>query len=580
MGWIHRRRDFGPLIILTLRDRDGDTQLTIDETSASKETYEFATTLRAGSCIGVRGQVIHRTERGGEVNPKMATGEIELLVEEITLFSQTEPLPFEPDGKDKSIETSELLRLQHRYIDLRRQAMVRNMTFRSKLSHLVHNYFNDYGFLNIETPLLMKSTPEGARDFLVPSRLEPTNFYALPQSPQIYKQILMMGGMDRYYQISRCFRDEDLRADRQPEFTQIDFEMSFATREGIFALLEGFFQRVFQELMDTELPIPFARMTYDEAVETYGEDKPDLRYELPLQNLTEVFANTGFGLFKGVIDAGGQIKCLVLPGKDISNGAVKKYEAVAKRAGAGGLGRFRWKAGAWDSPIAKHLSEDEQAAMAAHLSPEDEALVLVVADKQTSTVNKSLSTLRRHLADVMNLVPQEPTWRFLWITDFPLVEYVEEDERYYAVSHPFTQPNLEDLHHLETDPTAIRSQSYDLVLNGVELGSGSIRIHDTHLQMQMLELLGFTKESAQAQFGFLLEALKYGPPPHGGAALGLDRIVMQLLGEQSLRDVIAFPKTQSGGCPMSGAPSAVDNEQLAELMLCLKNTRPETDPKA
>lgn len=570
MGWIQRRRDFGALIILTLRDRDGETQLTVDEEHCSEETYKLATTLRIGACVGVKGKVYTRTARGGETNPNMPTGEVELVISKLELFSRSEPLPFQPEDET---DAGELLRLKHRYIDLRRTPMYQNMKLRSDVAHETRDYFHKNGFLEIETPILMKSTPEGARDFLVPSRLVRGEFYALPQSPQIYKQILMMGGMGSYYQLSRCFRDEDLRADRQPEFTQIDFEMSFASREGIFSFVEGLFQAIFKNTLGDTLEETFPRYTYQEVMDRYGEDKPDIRYDLPLTKLNEVLQNTEFKVFQGVLEADGLIKGIKVPGKGRSNGWVKKLEALVKTRGAGGLARMRWENGAWNSPIRKFLSDSEAQALADIFDVQEDDLILIVADKRPATTNQALSTLRRHLALEFDLIPKENVWKFLWVTDFPYVEYDEEDERYYAVSHPFTRPHPDDMHWLDKDPSKMRSLSYDLVLNGFELGSGSLRIHDTELQMQMLKLLGFKEEDARAQFGFLLDALKFGPPPHGGAAFGLDRIVMLMAGEESLRDVIAFPKTQKASCPMSEAPSTVSTEQLQELHIALTDSK-------
>jgi aspartyl-tRNA synthetase len=564
MGWVKRRRDFGEMTIFTLQDRSGDVQLTVDANECSAETVALADGIRIGACLGVQGTVTLRTERGGAPNPKMATGDIELLVQQLEVFSRSEPLPFLPED---NVETSDLSRLKYRYLDLRRRPMVSNMVLRSNIARATRDYFYQHDFLEVETPILMKSTPEGARDFLVPSRLEPGKFYALPQSPQIYKQILMMGGLDRYFQVSRCFRDEDLRADRQLEFTQIDFEMSFVTRDSVLEFVEGLFSHILQETMGVELSLPIQRMTYAEALETYGEDKPDLRYDLPLTNVTSIFENSEFGVFQSVAANNGAIKGIKIPGAAFSNSAVKKLEKIVKSRGAGGLARLRWENGEWNTPLSKNLNQEELARLQEAFQPEEGELVLMVAHKDASVTNQSMSTLRRHLAEALELIPEEQTFAFTWITDFPWVEYDEEDGRYYAVSHPFTMPHPEDLHLLDENPAGMRSLSYDLVLNGFELGSGSIRVHDTELQEKLLLTLGFTKEEAQEQFGFLLDALKFGPPPHGGAAFGLDRIAMILAGEESLRDVIAFPKTQSGSCPMSEAPSLVPGEQLEELHL-------------
>ncbi len=559
MGWIFRRREHKNIIFLDLYDREGVTQITLD-TQLNPQFSEIMEHLKVGACIAVEGRVVLRTERGGSTNKDLPTGEIEVLADKTEILSTTEPLPFPFMPKSEDQDALELTRLQYRYLELRRRPLQRNLRLRSDVSFHVRSFLHEHGFIEVETPILMKSTPEGARDYLVPSRQEAGHFFALPQSPQLYKQLLMIGGFERYYQIARCFRDEDLRADRQPEFTQIDMEMSFVKEKDIQEIVEGMFASVFKKTLGVDLPRPFQSMDYHDVMEKYGEDKPDLRYGLELTTVSHLFENSGFNAFKGA-----HVKGLVVPNAaGQSKSWLKKLEKVVKERGAKALAIFKMLGDKLDSPLTKFFSEEEIEGLKKAFELKDGDLLLMIADSSLDIVNRGLSTLRRHLAEKLDLI-DEDKWAFLWINRFPLVGYDEETGQYFMMNHPFTMPLPEDIDKLESDPLSVRSCSYDLVLNGFELGSGSLRVHKQDLQRRLFNLIGVDEEEAKERFGFFLEALSYGPPPHGGIGLGFDRIIMLMAKAKSLRDVIAFPKTQKASCPMTNAPGEVSEEQLKEV---------------
>jgi len=559
MGWVQRRRDHGGLIFIDLRDREGLVQLVFNPETDSA-VHEKAHNLRSEFVIAVKGVVQKRPE--GTVNPDLKTGEVEVAVTEIIVLNDSAPLPFMIED---DTDVAEMTRLKYRYLDLRRAPLQRKLMLRHKVAMATRNYLTRNGFLEIETPVLTKSTPEGARDYLVPSRLNPGAFYALPQSPQLFKQILMISGFDRYFQIVKCFRDEDLRADRQPEFTQIDAEMSFVDREDVISVMEGLVVEIFKE-SGVVLAPPFARLTYAEAVGRFGVDNPDTRFALELVDLTALLSGSGFKVFADAASKKGVIKAIcVKGGATFSRKDLDDLTEIAVSFGAKGLAWVKVTEEGWQSPIAKFLSDAEKEGTAKALGAVTGDLILFAADKP-SVANTVLGRLRTNIGGRLNLIPKDRL-NFVWVTDFPSFDYDDAEKRYVAVHHPFTAPMDEDLAYLDTDPLKVRAKAYDLVLNGSEIGGGSIRIHRSDVQAKVFEKLGIAKEEAEERFGFLLEALKYGTPPHGGIAFGLDRIMAIMTGSESIRDCIAFPKTQKATDVMSDAPSPVDQKQLDEIFI-------------
>ena len=558
-GWVSKRRDHGGLIFVDLRDRSGIVQVVADPETSGAD-FKVAEDIRNEYVVKVSGTIRLRDE--ATINPNLATGRIEVVADGIDVLNPAKTPPFYIQD---DIDTDENLRLKYRYLDLRRPEMQRNLILRHKVTKLMRDYFDSRDFIEIETPMLCKSTPEGARDYLVPSRVNPGKFYALPQSPQIFKQILMVAGMERYFQIARCFRDEDLRADRQPEFTQLDIEMSFVEVDDILEMMEGLMQHIFKGALDRDIPAPFYRMTWDDAMNNYGSDKPDLRFEMPLFDATEVVKGSNFKVFNTVIENGGVVKGLV----------VKGYSAIPRREldglvefvgiyGAKGLAWIQIQPdGSVKSPIAKFFSEEQMAKIVATAKAENNDLILMVADKWATTV-QALGALRIEMAKRRNLIDPDKL-AFLWVVDFPMFEYSEEDKRWVAMHHPFTMPREEDLDKLLTDPGKVYAKAYDMVLNGTEIGGGSIRIHRRDIQKKIFAAIGLTEEEAEQKFGFMMGAFEYGAPPHGGLAFGLDRLIMIMAKRDSIRDVIAFPKTQSASCLMTQAPDTVDDKQLREL---------------
>ncbi|MDM5229037.1 aspartate--tRNA ligase [Cytobacillus sp. NJ13] len=568
-GWVQKRRDLGGLIFVDLRDRTGIVQVVFNP-EVSPEALAAAEKIRNEFVLDIEGEVIAREE--GTINENLKTGRIEIKAEKVTIINEAKTPPFVIDDKT---DVSEDVRLKYRYLDLRRPVMFDTFKMRHQVTKTMRDFLDGEGFLDIETPILTKSTPEGARDYLVPSRVHPGEFYALPQSPQIFKQLLMVGGFERYYQIARCFRDEDLRADRQPEFTQVDIEMSFMSQEEIIGLMENMMKKIMKEVKGLDIQLPIPRMTYQEAMDRFGSDKPDTRFEMELTDLSEIVKDSSFKVFTGAVASGGQVKAI-----NVKNGAGKysrkDIDALTEFAavyGAKGLAWLKAEEDGLKGPIAKFVTEDEQKAFYAALSVEPGDLLLFVADKK-NVVADALGALRLKLGKELDLIDQSK-FNFLWVTDWPLLEYDEEEGRYYAAHHPFTMPAREDLNLLDKDPAQVRAQAYDLVLNGYELGGGSLRIFERDVQEKMFSVLGFSKEEAVEQFGFLLEAFEYGTPPHGGIALGLDRLVMLLAGRTNLRDTIAFPKTASASCVLTEAPGEVSQSQLNDLHLALNLKKSE-----
>ena len=557
MGWVHRRRDFGPLTFIDMRDRGGVVQVVFDE-DKNAESHARAKELRGEYVVAIVGKVVMRDK--DKINPNLKTGRVEVKAREVYILNEAKTPPFEMDAT----RASEEVRLKYRYLDLRREKMQYNIRLRHRAMIATRKYMDEHGFYEIETPMLIKTTPEGARDYIVPSRLFPGKFYALPQSPQIFKQLLMVAGYDKYFQIAHCFRDEDLRADRQPEFTQIDLEMSFIRPDDLFKIIEPLFIEL-ARLVEAKVDLPFPRMTYAESMRRYGTDKPDTRFAMELQDLSDALAGTGFPPYKTALEAGGQIKCItVKSGAKYSRKNLDELTEIAKRYGAGGLAWIKISdEGETTSSLSKALGDEKVAELAAKAGCAAGDAGLIVGGK-ASVVAASLSALRLEVAEREGLIDPNK-FNYLWITDFPMFEFHEDDGRYYAMHHPFTSPQDEDLSKLETDPGAVRAKAYDLVLNGVELGSGSIRIHSRDLQRRIFQAMGMTDEEARQKFGFLLDALEYGTPPHGGIAFGFDRIVMLLAREKSIREVIAFPKTASAADLMNDSPSPVSEEQLREL---------------
>jgi aspartyl-tRNA synthetase len=583
-GWVHSRRDLGGLIFIDVRDREGRTQTVFDPSDLPKELFERAAALRSECVIRVTGKVRQRPE--GTNNPKIPTGEVEVMVKELEVLNVADVLPFPVDDPEVASKVNEELRLKYRYLDLRRPEMARNLRLRSKVAIATRQYMDEQGFLEIETPTLFKSTPEGAREFLVPSRVNPGEFYALPQSPQQFKQILMVGGVEKYFQLARCYRDEDLRADRQPEFTQVDIEMSFIEREDIYALIEGLLKRVWKTALNLEVPTPFKRISFEEALNRWGIDKPDTRFGMELVDFTEEFRASKFKVFSGSIAAGGVVKALNAKGMaGATQGQIETMTEYAKSFGAKGLAFIKVEKGAdgatveWKSPIVKFFSDAEKAALASKLKIEEGDLILFAADQWLSAC-EILGKIRLYCADVLKgqgkLVVDPNRFDFLWVVDFPLLSFDKEQNRWYSSHHPFTAPVAEDIALLKTDPKKVRGQHYDVVVNGVELGGGSIRIHQPDVQKTVFEeVLQIPPEETQLRFGYMLEAFRYGAPPHGGIALGFDRLCAILCGTTSIRDVIAFPKTAKGTDLMTDSPAAVSPRQLRDLHIEVKVAKKE-----
>ena len=569
-GWVQRQRDLGGLIFIDLRDRTGLVQLQFDE-SVNKEAFDVAFTVRSEYVLEVTGTV---AKRGGAVNENLKTGALEILADTVKVLNKAKTPPFEIV---ENSNVNEELRLKYRYLDLRRPDLQGNILMRHRITKITRDYFDENGFIEIETPMLMKSTPEGARDYLVPSRIHPGCFYALPQSPQIYKQISMVAGFDRYMQIARCFRDEDLRADRQPEFTQIDLEMSFVEMEDVLSMGEGFMQRVFREALGEEISLPLPRLTYKEAMERFGSDKPDTRFGMELFDISDIVKKSGFSVFSGAVAAGGSVRGITAQGAAsvLTRKEIDKLTEHARGIGAKGLAFIRWMPEGINCSFGKFMTEDEMKAILERAGAKEGDVVLFVADAKNSIVLGTLGALRLMVADKLGV--ERKGYQLLWITEFPFFDWDEDNECWVAMHHPFTSPLDECLDYLETDKSKVRAKAYDLVLNGVELASGSIRITDPELQSRMFDMLGLSEEEAHLKFGFLLDAFQYGAPPHGGMGLGLDRLVMQMLNLKNLRDVVPFPKVQNASELMSNCPSEVSPEQLEELGIAIVQKEEKDD---
>jgi aspartyl-tRNA synthetase len=566
LGWVQRRRDLGGLIFVELRDRQGIVQVVFNP-ELNREAHEKAQSLRSEFVVGVKGRVVTRPE--GTSNPKLKTGEIEVIAQELKILNPSKTPPFMIEDDEGVAED---VRLQYRYLDLRRPRLQQNLILRHRVAKEVRHYFDSLGFLEVETPMLTKSTPEGARDYLVPSRVNPGHFYALPQSPQLFKQILMISGFDRYFQIVRCFRDEDLRSDRQPEFTQIDVEMSFVTVEDIQRTMEGMMVHIFKTILGVELQTPFPHLTYEEAMSRYGVDKPDIRFGMELREVTSILKNSSFRVFKEAIERGEVIKAInVKGGSSFSRKEIDDLNPVVYAYGAKGLISAKVSPTGWQSAIQKFITDEERKKVEEVLEATENDLLLFMAGP-SKVVNQSLANLRLHLGQKLGLIPAD-AYRFVWILDFPLLEYDETEKRFVAVHHPFTAPRDEDIEKLQDHPEQVKAKAYDLVLNGSEIGGGSIRNHLRETQSLVFEKLGMGEEEARERFGFLLEALQYGTPPHGGIAFGFDRLIMILSHSESIRDVIAFPKTQKATDLMTDAPSKVDPKQLEELWIRIKEIK-------
>ena len=580
-GWVHSRRDLGGLIFIDIRDREGRTQTVFDPSDLPKDRFETAAGLRGECVVSITGKVHQRP--AGTNNAKIPTGEVEVMAQSFEVLNMAEVLPFPVDDPEIANKVNEELRLQYRYLDLRRPEMARNLRVRSKVAIAARSFMDEQGFLEVETPTLFKSTPEGAREFLVPNRREAGTFYALPQSPQQFKQILMVAGVEKYFQLARCYRDEDLRADRQPEFTQVDIEMSFIDREDIYALIEGLLKRVWKTALNVDVPTPFKRISFEEALNRYGIDKPDTRFAMELVDFTEEFKTSTFKVFSGAIANGGVVKALNAKGlAGATQGQLETMTEYAKSFGAKGLAYIKVENGEWKSPIVKFFSDVEKAALIAKLKIEEGDLILFAAD-QWLTACEILGKIRLYCADVLKtqgkLTIPADQFNFLWVIEFPLLGFDREQNRWYSSHHPFTAPVTEDIPLLKTDPKKVRGQHYDIVVNGVELGGGSIRIHQPDVQKTVFEeVLQIPPDMVKARFGYMLEAFKYGAPPHGGIALGFDRLIAILCGTPSIRDVIAFPKTAKGTCLMTDSPSAVEPKQLRDLHIELKVKPPTPTP--